>query len=160
MGKRAKDTLTGDLFDVTERFPIHAPRSMLPALDMKAALARAMGEAVAESGKTRPMIAAIMSELLGDDEVTGSQLYAYTAESRTSHTISIVRWIAFVRATGATWLWEMILAGEGLTVLQGAEALHAQASLAEKRGQELLAQAKQLRREAPIQVPIRRGAKV
>lgn len=160
MAKSRHDRHTGDLFDVANLFPVEAPRSLPRALDLKAQIARAMGEAIRESGHRAPIVAALMTEILGEDEVTPAQLYAYTAESRTSHNISLVRFIAFVRATGATWLWDMLLAPEGLTVLQGEEAFHAQASLAEKRGRQLLDEAKRLREAAPIQVRVRRrGAK-
>lgn len=159
MGKVKGDHKTADLFDVAERFPVHAPRDLPRALDLKTQIALDMGAAIRESGKSSPAIAALMTELLGDDEVTSAQLYAYTAESRTTHNISLYRFVAFVRATGALWLWDKLLAPEGLTVLQGPEALHAQASLAEAEGRRLLDQAKQLRAQAPVKVRVRRGAR-
>ncbi|MFD3263360.1 hypothetical protein [Phenylobacterium ferrooxidans] len=156
MVKAKGDTRTGDLFSAGQYFPVRQPSTLPTSLDLKRAFATAMGEAVRTSGKTVPVIAAEMSEILVDDEVTTAQLYAYTSESRTSHTISIVRWIAFVRATGCDWLWDFILRNEGLIVLKGEEALHAEASLLERQGHELLRRAKQAREAAPLEVQFRK----
>ena len=155
MVKTRGDTKTTDLFDVQELFPVHAPRTLPKALDFNRSVAMAMREAIKESGKTNDQVAAEMTELLAyedDKEVTGAQLYAYTAASRETHTVSLVRFKAFVRATGCTWLWEIVLEGEGLTLLQGEEAKHAQASYARKMAGHYLAQAKQLEAEAPVEV--------
>lgn len=159
MAKVKTDTTTGDLFDVGQMFPVEAPRELHRALDYNRMIAMAMREAIKESGKSNDQVAAEMTELLGYDAekvVTGAQLYAYTAASRETHTISLVRFKAFVRATGCTWLWDIALDGEGLTLLQGEEAFHAQASLAEAKARQLLAQAKQLRAIAPMEVKRRR----
>lgn len=156
ISKLTRDHRQADLFEGTY-FPVRAPRALPRALDMKRQVSMVMGEAIKESGRTAPEIAALMTELLGDDEVTGAQLYAYTAPSRTTHNISLVRWVAFVRATGCHWLWDVILHDEGLIVLQGDEALHAEASLKEKRGREMLAEAKALRERAPLNVRVPRG---
>lgn len=156
MVKARGDTQTGDLFATGQYFPVRRPATLPRALDLKRAFATAMGEAVRASGKTVPVIAAEMSEILVDDDVTTSQLYAYTSESRTSHTISIVRWIAFVRATGCDWLWDFILHNEGLIVLKGEEALHAEASLLERQGRDLIQRAKAAREAAPLEVHFRK----
>lgn len=156
MAKARGDTRTGELFDVERVWPVKAPRSLPRALDMKRQISMSMMEAIRESGKTVPIIAAEMSDLLGDDEVTTQQLYAYTSASKTTHNISLVRFIAFVRATGCLWLWDVCLHDDGVLLLQGEEARHAQASLAEAHGRELLAQAKRLRRQAPLQVRVTR----
>jgi hypothetical protein len=154
MAKARGDQRTPDMFDVSQLFPVAAPTSLPKALDFNRRICVAMSEAARECGKTIPVIAAEMTLLLGyeDSEVTTAQLYAYTAQSREKHTISLVRFKAFVRATGCLWLWDVMLEGEGLTLLQGGEALHAQASLAEKHGRELIAQAKALREAAPLHV--------
>jgi hypothetical protein len=159
MAKAKGDQQTGDLFDVAHMFPVEAPRDMPRALDMKRQIARDMGRALRECGKTAEVVAAEMTELLGgedEDLVTRAQLYAYTAESRTSHTISIVRWVAFVRATGCTWLWGSLLRDEGMIVLEGEEALLAQAAHADKMAQHYAEQAKVLRKRAPLQVKVPR----
>lgn len=159
MAKAKGDTTTRDLFDVAQLFPVEAPRELVRAMDFNVGIACAMRQAIRESGLGNDGVAARMTTLLGYDDdrrITGAQLYAYTAGSRDTHNISLVRWKAFVRATGCLWLWDIVLDGEGLTLLQGEEAYHAQASLAEKQGRELLEQAKRLRQVAPITVTRRR----
>lgn len=162
MAKARGDVITGDLFDGAELFPVHVPRDLPRALDFNRRVANAMREAIRESGLSNDQVAARMTELLGYEEgaVTGAQLYAYTSAARETHTISLVRWKAFVRATGCLWLWEIVLEGEGLTLLQGEEAFHAQASLAESQGRRLLEEAERLRAKAPVEIRVRkRGAK-
>ncbi|CAN5612927.1 hypothetical protein BH10PSE5_BH10PSE5_01570 [soil metagenome] len=154
--KARGDTHTGDLFGATF-YPVRSPAQLPKSLDQKRDIAVAMGEAMRQCGKGAHIIAAEMSELLGDDDVvTKSQLYAYTAESRTSHTISIVRFKAFVRATGASWLWDWLLKDEGFIVLEGEEAHLANATLLEKQAQELMAQAKVHRSAAPVKANFRK----
>lgn len=159
MAKARGDTSTRDLFDGGSYFPVRTPSTLPNALDLKRGIATAMGEAVRQSGLTVPMIAAAMSEILVDDEVTPAQLYAYTSEARTTHTISIVRWIAFARATHCDWLWDFILKNEGMIVLKGAEALLAEATLKEMQGRALLAEAAAARKGAPTTTEFRRVRK-
>ncbi|HVY34345.1 MAG TPA: hypothetical protein VG960_07965 [Caulobacteraceae bacterium] len=155
MAKHKADQATADLFDHQRLFPVKAPQTLARALDFNRRICSAMSEAIKDSGLTREAICHRMTEILGYEEdtvVTIAQLNAYTSAARETHTISLVRWVAFVRATGCLWLWEVVLHDEGLTLLQGEEALLAQATLAEKRGQELLAEAKRLRTAAPLKV--------
>lgn len=154
MAKTRGDNATGDLFG--EFVPVRRQEPLAPALDLKRGIATVMGAAIRDSGKSTAVIAAEMTELLGDDEIiTTAQLYAYTSEARTSHTISIVRWIAFVRATGQLWVWDWLLKAEGLVVLQGAEALHVEASMAEAQARQLQQRARRLRAVAPLEFSIK-----
>lgn len=148
-----------DLFELAELYPVKAPVPLPRALDFNRMLANAMSEAIRQSGKTREAIAAEMTQILGyeDASITVAQLNAYTSAARETHTISLVRFLAFVRATGASWLWDEVLHDEGLTVLQGAEALHAQAGLYRKQAQELLSRAEAAERAAPSKVRVPRG---
>jgi hypothetical protein len=150
MAKARGDTQTADLFGEGAYFPVRAPADLPRALDMKRGIATAMSTAVRQSGLTVPMIAAAMTEMLADDDVTAAQLYAYTSEARTSHTISIVRWVAFVRATRCDWLWDYILKHVGMIVLKGAEAHLAEATILEKQAAELRAKAAAHRAAAPV----------
>ncbi len=153
---RHRDPAQGDLFGGTGQFfPVRTPKDLPRSLDMKREFAVIMGEAIRRSGKTAAEVAAEMTRILGDDVVTTAQLNAYTAESRTSHTISIVRWIAFVRATGSNWPWDFILKNEGLIVLEGAEARLAEVTLLELRAKALLDQAKAVRAAAPVTLQFR-----
>lgn len=160
MAKDRRDRATSDLFTHENLFPVETPRELENALDFNTRVAGAMSRALreaAEVGRDRYAIAARMSEILGV-EITVNMLNAYTAQSRESHTISLARFKAFVRATGCLWLWNVVLEGEGLTLLQGEEAVLAQIAHAELRGRALLAEAKALRGRAPLEIK-RRGAR-
>lgn len=159
MAKRNRDEQTLDLFQHAQLFPVETPRELGSALDFNAKLAQAMSRALDEArdaGRDRHEVASRMSEILGQD-VSKGMIDAYTSQARETHTISAVRFKAFVRATGCLWLWSVYLDGEGLTLLMGEEALHAQASLAEKRAKALLEEARQLRARAPLEIS--RGAR-
>jgi hypothetical protein len=148
-----------DLFDVRDAFPVRAPAEVLKALDFNRRIAAAMSEAIRKCGKSREAIAAEMTLILGydDSEITVAQLNAYTSAARETHTISLVRFLAFVRATGCVWLWDVVLHDEGLEILEGAEAHLARAALYRKQAEELLQAANAALAEAPSQVRVRRG---
>lgn len=154
MAKSRYDRDTGDLFDHSRLFPVETPRELETAFDFNAKLALAMARAcreAAEHGVDRFELARRMSGMLGV-EVTKGMIDAYCSQARETHNISAVRFKAFVRATGCLWLWNVYLDGEGLTLLQGEEALLAQATLAEQRGRALLEEARQLKKRAPLNV--------
>ncbi len=155
MTKRARrDNQTLDLFEHQHLFKVEAPRELGSALDFNTKMAAAMSRALDEArdhGLNRADVARAMSDILGT-EVSKGMLDAYTSQSRDTHTISAVRFKAFVRATGCLWLWEVLLDGEGLTLLVGEEAYLAQATLAELRAKALLEEAKALRAKAPIKI--------
>lgn len=159
MAKGRRDEQTLDLFQHAQLFPVETPRELGSALDFNTKLSQAMSRALDEAranGLSRAEVAARMSEILGQD-VSKGMIDAYTSQARDTHTISAVRFKAFVRATGCIWLWNVYLDGEGLTLLMGEEALHAQASLAEKRAKALMEEARQLRARAPLEIS--RGAR-
>jgi len=147
-------------FSEVEAYPVLEPTDLMRAIDFNRTLANAMSLAIRQSGKSRELIAALMTEMLGyedDKEVTVAMVNAYTAASRDTHTISLVRFRAFVRATGATWLWALVLKEEGLTVLEGPEAHFARAAILQKQGEELLAAAAAELNLAPAKVRVPRG---
>jgi hypothetical protein len=155
MAKAKGDDKTINLFgDHADLFPVHVPQTLIKALDLNKAIANAMSEAIQECGKSRALICFEMTEVLGyeDREMTVAQLNACTSEARETHNMSVPRLLAFTRVTGATWIWQMILEREGLTLMQGEEAKHAQASLARKQGMALLQKAKELEADAPLTV--------
>lgn len=161
MAKDRRDRATSDLFEHARLFPVETPRELEKAIDFNARIAQAMSRAcreAAEHGIDRDDIARRMTAILGV-EVTLHMVNAYTSQARETHTISLVRFVAFARATGCIWLWSVVLEGEGLTLLQGEEALLAQATLAEQRGRALLDEAKRLKAAAPIHINPRRGTK-
>lgn len=148
-----------DLFDTHDAFPVRAPSGLLRARDFNRRLCMAMSQAIRECGKDRVEIADAMTLQLDYDEgaVTPAMLDAYTAASKDKHTISLVRFLAFVRATGCTWLWDVVLHDEGLEILEGSEAVLARAALKQKQADQLLAEAAALREAAPAQIRVRRG---
>ncbi len=157
--RRHEHPQQGDLFAAQTMFPVRAPNDLPRALDFNRRVANAMSEAIRKCGKSRETIAVEMTQILGyeDTTVTVAQLNAYTSAARETHTISLVRWIAFVRATGVSWLWDVVLGDEGLTILEGAEARFAQAALLRKQGEELLRAADEALAAAPSTVRVPRG---
>lgn len=157
---KARDPNQADLFEVQEAYPVRAPQELTRAIDFNRQLANAMSLAIRKAGKSREQICAEMTEVLGYEdgrEMSVSVLNAYTSASRETHTISLVRFKAFVRATGATWLWAEVLKDEGLTILEGPEAHFARASILQKQGEALLAAAKAELEMAPATVRVPRG---
>jgi hypothetical protein len=79
--------------------------------------------------------------------MTADMLYAYTAASKPEHDMGIARFVAFVRATGAVWLWDELLRDDGLFVLQEREALLAQTGLLEQEQARIAARLRELKSE-------------
>lgn len=126
-------------------FPVRAPVDQLDLQRFRARLKREMARAIRECPHDRPTIAARMAQFLGLPGVSKAMLDAYTAESKETHDISLVRFKAFVRATDANWLWDMAVAEEGLTLLEGDEARLAEIAHLQQQQRELAAELKTLR---------------
>ncbi len=153
------DQTQGDLFAITEYFPIRRPQESVRAIDLSLRIKTAMGRALKECGESAPVIAARMSEMTGR-EITADALYAYTAPSKPEHDMGIVRFVAFVRATGALWLWDELVHDDGLVVLEGREARLAQLGHIRQEEHRLSEERKRLERELrqqPVQVRRRSG---
>jgi len=159
MGKRAaKSAEQGDLFAAADLFPVRAPVEHLRPVDLSLRIKTAMGEALKKSPKNAFAIAAEISAMTGR-ELTADALYAYTAPTKPEHDIGLTRFVAFVRATGANWLWGVLVEDDGLIVLEGREAHLAQLGLLQQEQARLADQIKTLKgelREAPVSVR-RRG---
>ena len=97
--------------------------------------------------------AARIAEMTGRD-LSADALYAYTAPSKPEHDIGITRFIAFVRATGATWLWDELVRDDGLVVLEGREAKLAQLGHLRQERQRLDEALREIERELKAQ-PVR-----
>lgn len=157
--RQRRDTDTLDMFAHSRLFPVETPREMGSALDFNGRIAQAMARAIDEArdhGVDRYEIARRMSETLQVD-ISKGMIDAYTSQARETHTVSLVRFVAFARATGCAWLWNVVLKDEGLTILQGEEALLAQAAHARKQAEFFASEAKRLSGLAPLQVG--RGAR-
>ena len=152
--KRRHDPGQPDLFEERPYYPVRAPRPDVEPFDFASKVARTMSEALRRCSWPRDEVALRMSRFLGG-EVSKAMLDAYTAESKTTHQISLVRMRAFVRATEQWWVWDELLKDDGLTVLQGDEAVHAEIGRIEQEMEEAKARLKELRGH-PVKVRRRR----
>ena len=73
-----------------------------------------------------------ITELTGRD-LSAATLYKYTQASDPEHQIKLVDFVAFIRATGQTWLWDVVVEDDGLVVLEGREAKLAQAGFLQQQ---------------------------
>lgn len=137
--------------------PVFPVRSALPQIDIdryRAKIKRAMSRAIRECPHSRPVIVARMAQYLGLANVSRASLDAYTAESKSGHDISLIRFTAFIHATGALWLWDEVASIQGVTVLIGDEARLAE--LARLQQQRRMIEA-EIRRQRVRPVEIKRG---
>lgn len=153
---KKQDGRQGDLFaraaavPADALFPVRERQDRPRALDLSLKIKSALGRALKECGRNAYEIAGAMSELTGR-EITVDALYACTAPSKPEHEISLLRFVAFVRVTGATWLWDELVEDDGLVVMQGREAYLAQLGLLQQTRRSVEDQIKALERELKAQ---------
>lgn len=148
----------GDLFDHAALFPVRRPVAHSRPVDLSLRIKTGMSQALKECPDSAAIVAARISEMTGR-EMSVDALYAYTAASKPEHDIGIVRFVAFVRATEAFWLWDMLVEDDGLMVLQGREAKLAQLGHLQQQHQQLAEAMRALKNElgtAPVDVTPRR----
>lgn len=160
MARRPRpETGQGDLFATAdELFPLPEPVEAIRPIDLSLRIKTAMGRALKEAPDGAEVIAAKITAMTGR-ELTADALYAYTAPSKPDHDMGIARFVAFVRATNAPWLWAMILRDDGLTVLEGREAHLARLGFMRQEAQRQARAVRELERtlaQAPVTVK-RRG---
>ena len=136
-------------------FPVRAPVTAIDLDRFRSRLKREMARAIRECPHSREIIAARMAHYLGLPNLSKTTLDAYTAESKATHDVSLVRFKAFVRATGAVWLWDFVVSEDGLTLLEGDEARLAEIARLQQEQRELQNRLKTLR-STPITIK-RRG---
>lgn len=156
MAKAAKgrDKTQGDLFAHAEMYPVRQPATAMRPLDLSLRIKSAMGRALKECPRNATQVAASITEMTGR-EITADALYSYTAPTKPEHEIGITRFVAFVRATGATWLWDVLVEDDGLIVLEGQEAHLAQRGMLEQQFRQLQEEIRTLDRklrEEPVAV--------
>ncbi|APO76077.1 hypothetical protein AM571_CH03283 [Rhizobium etli 8C-3] len=105
-----------------EMFPVRVPAQHIDIDRYRAKIKRAMARAIKECAFDRATIVARMAQYLGLANISKAALDAYTAESKTGHDVTLIRFAAFVHATGALWLWDEVASVQGVTVLIGDEA--------------------------------------
>jgi hypothetical protein len=132
-----------DLFS-TAAFPVREAVATLDLDRFRARIKRAMATAIRQCPDSREVIAARMAAYLGLTTFSRATLDAYTAESK-PHDPTLPRFKAFVKATGAMWLWDEVVRDDGLTILSGDEARLAEIALLQQEQRELAAKLKSLR---------------
>jgi len=131
-------------FFAEQVFPVRVAVEQIDIERFRLRLKREMARAIRECPYDRPTIAARMAHYLGLETVSKASLDSYTAESKTGHDISLVRFKAFVRATGASWLWDVVVSDDGLTLLEGDEARLAEIAYRQQKIREQQAELKTL----------------
>jgi hypothetical protein len=132
-------------------FPVRSPVERIDIDRFRSRLKREMARAIRECPHDRPAIAARMATYLGVPSVSKASLDAYTAESKEGHDVSLVRFKAFVRATGAIWLWDLVVSDDGLLLLQGDEARLAEIARLQQEQRAIAAEIKQLK-SRPVRI--------
>ncbi|ODR93553.1 hypothetical protein AUC70_11870 [Methyloceanibacter stevinii] len=151
---------TDDLFQGEAYFPLRRPAVGARPVDLSLRIKTAMSRALKECDDSAPIVAARIAEMTGRP-LTEDALYTYTAASKPDHDIGIVRFVAFVRVTGAKWLWDELVSDDGLLVLEDREAKLAQLGHLRQQEQSLVEQRRRLEKELnrePVQVR-NRGAR-
>ncbi|MGN7712969.1 hypothetical protein [Agrobacterium tumefaciens] len=143
-------------FFVETVFPVRSAVDRIDIDRFRSRLKREMSRAIRECNYDRATIAALMARYLGLSSISRASLDAYTAESKVNHDISLIRFKAFVRATGANWLWDTIVSEDGMTVLEGDEARLAEIARLQQDQRALAAELKVLQSKPVI---IKRGRK-
>ncbi|MCZ7886015.1 MULTISPECIES: formate/nitrite transporter family protein [Agrobacterium] len=143
-------------FFVETVFPVRSAVDRIDIDRFRSRLKREMSRAIRECNYDRATIAALMARYLGLSSISRASLDAYTAESKVNHDISLIRFKAFVRATGANWLWDTIVSEDGMTVLEGDEARLAEIARLQQEQRALAAELKVLQAKP---VTIKRGRK-
>lgn len=152
---RHRDTSTFDLFDA---YPVRRPRDDGAGLFASDAwLRHAMSQALKECPLSREEVAASMGRILGDPSMSLHMLNRYTAESAEDHRISVIRFLAFVRATGANWLLDRIAEPLGCIVMEGEEALLAERGRVRQQIESLRAVERELAKAKPTRIMRRRS---
>lgn len=118
-------------------FPVRIAADRIDLDRYRTKIKHAMSRAIRECPYDRPTIAARMAHYLGLANVSRAALDAYTAESNTTHDVSLIRFTAFVHATDARWLWDEVASIQGVTMLIGDEARLAEIARLQQERREL-----------------------
>tara|TARA_R110002020_G_scaffold134518_33_gene300247 strand:+ start:2634 stop:3092 length:459 start_codon:yes stop_codon:yes gene_type:complete len=100
MARARGDTRTLDLLDWQPSEVAVGFAEEIRAASLDAKIAKALAQAIRESGKRREAIADEMSRQLGR-KISVSTIDAYTSEAKEGHRIPLDRFIALIHATGA-----------------------------------------------------------
>lgn len=137
-------------FFMQSTFPIRTKVTTIDVDRFRSRMKRAMSKALRECPYDRNEVAGRMAKYL-DLKVSKSALDAYTAESKVNHDISLIRFKAFVHATGAVWLWDELVSDDGLTMLDGDETRLAEIAYWQQEQENIRAKLKALK-AVPVRV--------
>jgi hypothetical protein len=147
---RPRDGRTLDLFE--NFYPVRRPSDEAGEFASDAWLRHAMSQALKECTHPREHVAAEMGRLLGDASMSLHMLNRYTAESAENGRISVIRFLAFIKITGAAWLLDRIAEPLGCIVMEGEEALLAERGRVRQQIDELKAHERALAKVTPTRV--------
>lgn len=125
MPKRKPNSSQFDLF-YEAVYPVRIEEPCIDTDKFSRDIARAVGRAMDVCPYDRFEIAKRMAKALGQDDFSKATLDAYASESKDTHTISIVRLIALIKATEQLWLMDFIAEKVGGTALFGEEPMLAE----------------------------------
>ncbi|CAK01627.1 hypothetical protein [Bartonella tribocorum] len=131
-------------------FPCREPVAQIDLERFRSRIKRAMARALRECRYERSEVAERMAHYLGIGCLSKASLDAYVAESKQVD-ISLPRFKAFVRATGAFWLWDEVVSEDGLLLLQGDEARLAEIARLQQEQREIAARLKAMR-ATPVRI--------
>lgn len=110
----------------------------------------AVGTILNSDPRSRHVIAAEMSVLLGDDEVSKAMLDAYSSPARAEHKVIMSRFLALVAVTGRHDVLDRLLRPIGAAVLVGDEVHTARIGQIDAQIQRLNDERKRLKTTAPL----------
>lgn len=119
-------------------------------------VSRAVGRALDACKFDRHEISTRMAKALKQDDFSKSMLDAYASESKDTHNISIVRFIALILATDQVWLMDFLANKVGGLVLVGDEPMLAEKAHIDQQMANLAAKKKALTAK-PIKIQRRQG---
>lgn len=147
-----RDNRTPDLFEGAPLYPVRRPSDRTEPFNFDGKLKRAISRALKECDLTREMVAARMAEILDQPTFSKFMLDAYTAESRETHKITVERFVALVKVTGATWLLDVLAEPVGCIVMEGEEARLAERGYIRQQMKELQRRERELDKAPPVHI--------
>ena len=134
-------------------FAFEAPRpatAEAALAGLEARVARTVGSILNSDGRPREVIAAKMTVLLGDDEVSRAMLDAYSSPARSEHKVPMSRFLALVAVTGRHDLLDPLLREIGAALLVGEEVHTARLGQIDRQIEHLRAERKRVATAAPL----------
>ncbi|MCP4392790.1 MAG: hypothetical protein GY804_00720 [Alphaproteobacteria bacterium] len=142
--KHTPDLLEGVGFETKRAFPVRQATNRIRAEKFSAKMKHATARALKECDLPRDAIAEKMADMLDCPSFSKNMLDSYASERRGTHQLTLVRFKALVKVTGAKWLYDELVEDDGCVVLEGEEARLAESGLIEQRIKQLKSRKKEL----------------